>query len=41
MTPLVTIIRNLCAQGGATGEITQNLEVITSTLEEALAEFQN
>ncbi len=39
MPPLVLIIRNLCIQGGASGEIMLNLEEITKILEETLAKF--
>ena len=39
MPPLVLIIRNLCIQGGASGEIMLNLEEITKSLEETLAKF--
>jgi hypothetical protein len=36
MPHLVLIIRNLCAQGRAPGEVMQNLEDITAILEETL-----
>jgi hypothetical protein len=39
MPPLVLIIRNLCLQSGASGEITLNLEEIPNILEETLVEF--
>lgn len=41
MPPLVLIIRNLCVQGGVSGEIMLNLEEISNTLEETLAEYPN
>jgi hypothetical protein len=39
MLPLVLIIRNLCTQGGVSGEVMQNLEDITAILEETLCQF--
>jgi hypothetical protein len=39
MPPLILIIRNLCMQGGASGDIMLNLEEVTNILEETLAEF--
>lgn len=39
MPALVLIIRNLCVQSGISGEVLQNLEEVTSILEETLREF--
>ena len=39
MPPLVLIIRNLCMQSGAYGEIMINLEEISNILEDTLVEF--
>ncbi len=39
MPPLILIIRNLCIQGGVSGEIMRNLEDIVEILQETLAKF--
>ena len=41
MPPLVLIIRNLCVQSGASGEIMLNLEEISNILEETLSELSS
>ena len=41
MPPLVLIIRNLCLQGGVSGEIMCNLEEVSNILTETLAEYPN
>jgi hypothetical protein len=39
MPPLVLIIRNLCVQGGISGDVMLNLEEVTEILEETLLEY--
>ena len=39
MPPLVLIIRNLCVQGGAPGEILRNLDDVEEVLKEAVEKF--
>jgi len=41
MPPLVVLIRNLCIQSGASGEIMSNLEEVSAILGETLAEYPN
>jgi len=38
MPPLLLIIRNLCLQGGAPGEVVENIEEVNDILQEVLQE---
>ena len=40
MSPLLLIIRNLCSQGKAPGEIMENIENVNDILQEVLQEYQ-
>ena len=39
MLPLLLIIRNLCAQGGAPKEVMENIDEVNDVLKEALQEY--
>ena len=40
MPPLLLIIRNLCSQGNAPGEVMENVQVVKDVLDEVLREFR-